>query len=183
MKKNLGKKTIMSVYPVLIIGTYDENGKANAMNAAWGGQTDVDCIAIALSDHKTTDNLKLNKEFTVSFGTVDTEIISDYFGVVSGRKVDKIEKSGVHVIKSENINAPLFEEYKLTLECKVISLENEVLIGEVINTVADESILDLDGKVSISKLDPIVYDASDHTYKKLGDVVGHAFNDGLKLKN
>ena len=102
--------------------------------------------------------------------------------MVSGRKVDKIEKSGVHVIKSENINAPLFEEYKLSLECKVISLENEVLVGEVINTVADESILDLGGKVSISKLDPIVYDASDHTYKKLGEVVGYAFKDGLKLK-
>ena len=182
MKKNLGKKTIMSVYPVLIIGTYDESGKANAMNAAWGGQSDTNCITIALSEHKTTDNLKINKEFTVSFGTVDTEIISDYFGIVSGRKVDKIEKSGVHVIKSENINAPLFEEYKLTLECKVVSLENEVLVGEIINTVADESILDEKGNVSIKKLDPIVFDSSDNTYKKLGEIVGFAFKDGLKIK-
>ena len=182
MKKNLGKKTMMSVYPVLIIGTYDEKGKANAMNAAWGGQSDTNRITIALSDHKTTDNLKINKEFTVSFGTVDTEIISDYFGVVSGRKVDKIEKSGVHVIKSENINAPLFEEYKLSLECKVVSLENEVLVGEIINLVADESILDSKGNVSISKLNPIVFDATDNTYKKLGEAVGYAFKDGFKLK-
>ncbi len=181
MKKNLGKKTMMSVYPVLIIGTYDENGKANAMNAAWGGQSDTNRITIALSDHKTTDNLKINKEFTVSFGTVDTEIISDYFGVVSGRKVDKIEKSNVHVVKSENINAPLFEEYKLTLECKVVSLENEVLVGEIINTVADESILDSKGNVSMTKLNPIIFDSSDNTYKKLGEIVGFAFKDGLSI--
>lgn len=182
MKKDLGKKTIMSVYPVLIIGTYDEFGNANAMNAAWGGQSDTNRIIIALSDHKTTDNLKINKEFSVSFGSVDNVIISDYFGVVSGRKEDKIKKSNVHVIKSKNINAPLFEEYKLTLECKMVSLENEVLVGEIVNVVADESILDSKGNVSISKLNPIIFDSSDLTYKKLGDVVGKAFKDGLSLK-
>lgn len=182
MKKNLGQKTIMSVYPVLIIGTYDDKGNANAMNAAWGGQSDTNRITIALSDHKTTDNLLINKEFTVSFGTEDTEIISDYFGIVSGRKVDKIEKSGVHVVKSNNVNAPLFEEYKLTLECKVVSLENEVLVGEIVNLVADESILDEKGNVSISLLNPIVFDSTSLTYKKLGDVVGFAFKDGKKIQ-
>ena len=182
MKKDLGKKTIMSIYPVLIIGTYDELGNANAMNAAWGGQTDTNRISIAISDHKTTDNLKINKEFTVSFGTVDTEMISDYFGIVSGRKENKIEKTGVHVVKSNFINAPLFEEYKLALECKVVSLENEVLVGEIVNLSADDSILDEKGNVTISKLNPIVFDSSDNTYKSLGKVAGHAFKDGFAIK-
>ena len=182
MKKNLGKKTMMSVYPVLIIGTYDENGKANAMNAAWGGQSDTNRITIALSDHKTTDNLKINKEFTVSFGTVDTEIISDYFGVVSGRKVDKIEKSNVHVVKSENINAPLFEEYPLSIECEVESFsEDGILVGKIVNVSVDESIL-TDGKPDPKKLEAISFDPANNNYLLVNEIVGKAFESGKKIK-
>ena len=37
MRKNFGAKAILYSMPVLIIGTYDETRKPNAMNAAWGG--------------------------------------------------------------------------------------------------------------------------------------------------
>jgi flavin reductase (DIM6/NTAB) family NADH-FMN oxidoreductase RutF len=181
MRKNLGKKMMITPQPVLMIGTYDENGKANVMNAAWGGQYDYDKIVISLSEHKTTDNLRLKKEFTVSFATKDTEKISDYFGMVSGRDEDKIAKSGVHVKKSEYVDAPIIEEYPLTVECKLVSFEDGILIGEVVNTNCDEKILNEEGKVDLAKLEPIVFDSFMEKYRVVGDIVGNAFKDGLSL--
>ena len=168
---------------VFIIGTYDENGVPNAMNAAWGTQTDFNEIIISLSKHKTTENLEKTGAFTVAFGTVDTVTICDYFGVESGKKINKIEKAGCHVHKSEHVNAPIIEEFPLTLECKVKSWKPEegILVGEIVSMQADESIL-TDGKVDQGKLKPIIFDAANLTYRAVGDVVGKAFGDGMALK-
>ena len=127
MRKDLGNKVNFLPLPVLMIGTYDENGKANVMNAAWGGMYDYGKIFISLSPHKTTDNLKIKKAFTVSFATKATEKISDYFGVVSGNEEDKIAKAGVHVTKSNFVDAPIIEEYPLTLEIGRASCRERVL--------------------------------------------------------
>ena len=168
---------------VFIIGTYDENGVPNAMNAAWGIQSDYGEIALFLAKHKTTENLKKTGAFTVSFATKNTAVISDYFGIESGNNVNKIEKAGVHVHKSAHVNAPIIEEYPLTLECEVKEWneEKEMLIGKIVSQQADESIL-TDGKVDLGKLQPIMYDASFHVYRVIGEVVGKAFSDGKQLK-
>ena len=137
---------------------------------------------ISLSKHKTTENLSLKKAFTVSFATKKTEKISDYFGVVSGNVENKIEKSGVHVIKSNFVDAPIFEEYPLTLECVVESFENGQLIGRVVNCSVDEDYLDENGKIDVEKMEIITFDMVTNTYRVLGDVVGKAFKDGLELK-
>jgi flavin reductase (DIM6/NTAB) family NADH-FMN oxidoreductase RutF len=181
MRKDFGKKLSFIPLPVLIIGTYDEAGNANAMNAAWGVQSDYEQVSIILSEHKTTANLEKTKAFTVSFATADTVKISDYFGVVSGNKEDKIKKSGVKVIKSNYVNAPIILDYPLTLECEVISYENELLVGKVINVSADEAIL-TNGKIDVEKLKPICFDSITNSYRVLGEVVGKAFKDGLELK-
>lgn len=182
MRKNFGKKTVITPLPVLMIGTYDSDGNANVMNAAWGGQCGPNHIRITLSEHKTTQNLREKGEFTLSFATKSTVTISDYFGVVSGKDEDKIAKSGVHVTKAENVDAPIIEEYPLTLECKVLSFENGTLIGEVVNMSADESILDESGNIDLGKLEPIVFDSASNTYRVVADVVGNAFSDGFSLK-
>lgn len=168
---------------VFIIGTYDENGVPNAMNAAWGTQTDFNEIVISLSKHKTTENLEKTGEFTVAFGTVDTVTISDYFGVETGKKVNKIEHAGCHVHKSENVNAPIIEEYPLTLECKVKSWKPEegILVGEIVAQQADESIL-TDGHVDLDKMKPIIYDSALHAYRGIGPVIAKAFEEGFKIK-
>lgn len=182
MRKDLGRKMNFLPLPVLIIATYDENGIANAMNAAWGGVMDYNKIYISLSQHKTTDNLKLKKAFTVSFATKDTELISDYFGVVSGNNEDKIKKSGVHVTKSNFVDAPIIEEYPYTLECTVEAFENGMLIGNIVNSSIDEKYLDENGKIDVEKLQIITFDMVTNTYRVLGDIVGNAFKDGMKLK-
>jgi flavin reductase (DIM6/NTAB) family NADH-FMN oxidoreductase RutF len=103
--------------------------------------------------------------------------------VETGKKVNKIEKAGCRVHKSAHVNAPIIEEYPLTLECKVRSWNPETgyLIGEIVASQADESIL-TDGKVDLGKLRPIIFDPSFNAYRVVGEIVGKAFGDGLKLK-
>lgn len=182
MRKDLGNKMNFLPLPVLMIGTYDENGNANVMNAAWGGIYDYGKIYISLSKHKTTENLKIKNAFTVSFATKDTEVISDYFGVVSGNDEDKIAKSGVHVVKSNFVDAPIIEEYPLTLECTVESFENGDLIGKIVNCSIDDKYLDEKGNIDVDKMEIITFDMTSNTYRVLGEVVGNAFKDGLNLK-
>lgn len=180
-RKNFGSKPLMLPQPVLIIGTYDEKGDPNAMNAAWGMTSDYKEITISLSEHKTTANIEVRKAFTVSIGTVDTVIPCDYVGIVSANKEpDKFRKAGFHAIKSKFVDAPLIEELPMAFECKLKSFYDGILIGEIVNVSADESVL-TDGKIDPKKLNPIVFDPCNNKYMSLGDVVGNAFKDGYEL--
>lgn len=179
---NFGAKPLMYPQPVLIIGTYDEDGVPNAMNAAWGITTDFKEITISLSDHKTTDNLMLKKAFTVSMATEDQVLACDYVGIESARKVaDKFAKAGFHATKSEFVDAPLIDELPLAMECKVKSFENGILIGDIVNVSADESVV-TDGAVDITKVKPISFDPFSNGYFAVGARVGNAFKDGMALK-
>ena len=179
---DFGAKPFIFPMPVLIVGTYDENGVPNAMNAAWGTITDMNEITISMSKHKTTDNLEKTGAFTVSIATEDTVVACDYVGIETADKVpDKFAKAGFHATKSQHVNAPLIDELPMALECKVKSYEDEILIGEIVNITADEGIL-TDGKIDPKKLKPIAYDPVNHTYLSLGEKVGNAFRDGNQLK-
>lgn len=179
---DFGAKPLLFPMPVLIIGTYDENGVPNAMNAAWGAITDFQEISISLSEHKTTANLAVTGAFTVSMATEDTVVACDYVGIESANTVpDKFAKAGFHATKSTRVNAPLIDELPMALECKVKSFEDDILIGEIVNVCADASVV-TDGKIDPKKLKPIAYDPSNNTYISLGEVVGKAFADGGKLK-
>ena len=181
-KVNFGAKPWMYPMPVLIVGTYDENGVPNAMNAAWGIITDMNEISISMSEHKTTENFAKTGAFTVSIATEDTVVPCDYVGVESASKVpDKFEKAGFHATKSEFVNAPLIDELPMALECKVKSFVDGILVGEIVNVNADESIL-TNGQIDPKKLKPITYDPVNQAYIGLGAKVGNAFKDGLQLK-
>lgn len=180
---DFGAKPVMYPMPVLIIATYDENGVPNAMNAAWGIITDMNEISISMDDHKTTDNLAKTGAFTVSMATEEYVVACDYVGVESARKVpDKFARAGFHASGSKKVNAPLIDELPMALECKLKSFDNGILVGEIVNVNADESIL-TNGKIDPKKLKPISFDPINNTYIGLGEVVGKAFGDGLKLKS
>lgn len=171
--------------PVLIIGTYDENGSPDAMNAAWGGIYDTNQIMICLAnDHKTTENIKKTGAFTVSFATAKTVAPCDYVGIVSANdEPEKFKKAGFHATKSETVNAPIIDELPMTVECKLIKFnEDGICVGEIVNISVDEKILDENGKVDAKKLDPIIYDSVTHAYWNFGNKVGRAFSDGKALK-
>ncbi len=185
MRKNIKPKAYIYPQPVLIIGTYDENGIANAMNAAWGTVCDSNRVCIFVSStHKTTKNLLLNEAFSLSIADVNNVVEADYVGVVSGNEDSrKILKTNWKIKKGEYVNAPIFEELSLAMECKVVSYndEEECLIGEIVNVSVDENIL-TNGKIDLSKFKPIAYDTDNHAYYSLGEKVGNAFKDGFKLK-
>ena len=183
MRKNFGKKPWVYPQPVLMIGTYDENGTPNLMNAAWGGQYGASTVMLCLGSHKTTDNIKLKGAFTVSFATAGTVIPCDYVGIVSANnEPNKLKKAGFTVVKSEFVDAPIINELPLTLECKLLKFnEDGNVIGEIINVSADESIL-TDDNVDYKKLDAIIFDPTAAAYIRLGEKVGNAFKDGAKLK-
>jgi len=186
--KSFGSKPWILPQPVLIIGTYNQEGKANAMNAAWGGQWDMHEIIISLGSHQTTDNLAVNDELTVAFATTETLVACDYVGITSGRKTpDKMERTGWTVEKAPHVNAPLFKQLPMTMECRVKQKIDEsetgyYLIAEIVNILCDEKYLAEDGQPDVARMNIITYDPIHHTYIELGKTVGNAFSDGKQIK-
>lgn len=187
--KSFGSKPWILPQPVLIIGTYDKEGRPNAMNAAWGGTWDMKEIMISLSSHATTDNLAVNDTFTVAFATTETMVASDFVGIVSAKKdPDKMAKTGWTIEKAPNVNAPLFTDFPMTMECRVKEKIDEdrntgyYLIAEVVNVLCHEQYLDEEGNPDIEKMHIITYDPTRYKYVQLGTTVGTAFHDGNQLK-
>ena len=86
------------------------------------------------------------------------------------------------VFPSEFVNAPIINEFLMTVECNLLKFnEDGICIGEIVNVNADESIL-TDDMIDYEKLKPISYDPVNHYYLKLGEIVGYAFEEGKKLK-
>lgn len=186
MRKNLGVKPYLYPMPVLIVGTYDENDNADAMNAAWGGISGRSQIMMCLSTgHKTVKNMLLKGAFTVSMADAAHVTEADYVGLVSAGDVpDKLKRAGLHTTKSEFVDAPLIDEFPMALECRLLRYEEEshLVFGEIVNVSADQSVLNENGTISPDKLRPISFDAANNAYLVIGEKVGNAFSDGDKLK-
>lgn len=186
--RNFGTKPWMLPQPVLIIGTYNDDGTPNAMNAAWGGQWDRGEIMISMGAHATTENLARCPEFTVAFATKDTMVAADFVGIVSAKSdLQKMNKTGWTAVKSENVNAPVFTDFPMTMECRIKtkideSEEGYYIVADVVNILVDENYLTEDGKPDVHKMGLITYEPVSHSYVALGDKVGNAFSDGKKLK-
>lgn len=188
MHKVVKNKNYLFPMPVLMIGTYDENGKPNLMNAAWGTMEDSDVILIELTkEHMTSKNIIRNKEFTVAFADKDHVKEADYVGIVSQNDVsDKIEKSHLHYEKADGINAPLFSDFPISLNCKLERIDETnndfVVYGKIVSISVDDKCLNSDGKLDLSLCNLITYNSIDHSYRVLGEKVADAFKVGLELK-
>ena len=185
--KSFGAKPWVLPQPVLIIGTYNSDGTPNAMNAAWGGQWDAKEIMISIGAHATTENLARCADFTVAFATVNTMVASDFVGIASARKdPQKMLKTGWTAVKAANVDAPVFTDFPMTMECRILrkideSEEGCYIVAEIVNILVDEKYLGEDGKPDGSKMGLITYDPVSHGYVVLGERVGNAFADGKKL--
>ena len=186
--KSFGQKPWVLPQPVLIIGTYNSDGTPNAMNAAWGGQWDAKEIMISMGKHATTENLARCEEFTVAFATKATMVASDFVGIVSAKNdPEKMQKTGWTAIKAENVNAPVFTDFPMTLECRILrkideSEEGYYIVAEIVNILVDEAYLGEDGKPDVEKMQLITFEPVHHGYHVIGERVGNAFSDGRKLK-
>ena len=158
------------------------------MNAAWGGQWDSKEIMISMGSHATTENLARCQDFTVAFATRDTMVASDFVGIVSAKDdAEKMKKTGWTAVKAENVNAPVFTDFPMTLECRIIRKIDETkegcyIIAEIINILVDEAYLGEDGKPDVEKMQLITYEPVHHGYHVIGGRIGSAFSDGKKLK-
>ena len=185
MKRSLGDAGELFPQSVFIIASYDEDGVPNAMNAAWAGECTRREICFNIGDHKTTENIVRKGAFTVAPADADNVVTADYFGIATGNKVNKAEKSGLTFTRSEHVDAPVIEEYPLTMECEVTAIDGDEhgarIVGRVVNVLVDEEILGVDGKVDFGKWRPLVYDAAHMTYRVVGEEVGRAWNVGKPL--
>ena len=188
MMKSFGQKPWILPQPVLIIGTYNSDGTPNAMNAAWGRQWDMKEIMISMGAHATTENLDRCGDFTVAFATKETMVASDFVGIVSAKNdSQKMQKTGWSVIKADNVNAPVFTDFPMTLECRILRKIDETsdgynLVAEIVNILVDEAYIGEDGKPDVEKMQLITYEPVRHGYLVMGERVGNAFADGKKLK-
>ncbi len=189
MKKSIGAKTLMYPTPVFIVGTYDKDDRPNVMNAAWGGICCSSPPAVMVSLRKATytyGNIMVQKAFTVSIPSRDFVKEADYFGIVSGRDVDKFAATGLTPVKSELVNAPYVGEFPFALECRLIhTLEiglHTAFIGEILDIKAEEGILGQEGITEIEKVEPILFDPENRRYFAIGKFLGNAFSIGKELE-
>ena len=187
MKKDLGVKPYVFPMPVLMIATYGEDGTVDVMNMAWGGICDDDKVALNISaGHKTAKNIRARGAFTLSIADVEHLEAADFFGIASGNKMaDKFERSGLHAVQSSRVDAPIVEEFPVTLECRVAEirdLDGELrVVGQIINVCAEEAVLDEQGKVDPAKVNALVFDPFRSGYYKVGEKVGQAWDSGKAL--
>ena len=185
MRKDFGPQSWLLPMPVLVVGTYNGNGTPNAMTAAWGGIYDTNQVMLCLAqDHLTTENIRAAKDFTVSFATEATVAAADFVGTESGRDLpDKVGIAGLHAETSEHIYAPCFDEMPLALECRLNHFtEDGIVVGDILHTVADESVLTGDGDIDLEKLAPVSFDPVNNVYRAAcGRVVGQAFAVGASV--
>ncbi len=187
MKKSLGVKPYLFPMPVLLIATYGEEGNVDVMNMAWGGICANNMVALNITEsHKTAKNIKARGAFTISVADREHLAEADYFGMVSGNKVmDKFEKSGLHAVRSEIVDAPVVEEFPLTLECRVAEIQHDKggfrVLGEIVNVLAEESVLDEKGNVDAIKLNAFIFDQFNSGYYAIGEKIGQAWESGKKF--
>ncbi|MDD3368769.1 MAG: flavin reductase family protein [Lachnospiraceae bacterium] len=187
MLKDLGVKPFVFPMPVLMISTYGDNDKVDVMNMAWGGICAENMVALNIDeDHKTSENIKKRGAFTLSVADIPHLKEADFFGIATGNKMeDKFERSGLHAVKSSRVDAPVVTEFPLTLECKVVECQNTAygfrVLGEIVNVLADENVLNEAGKVDCTKLNAFVFDQFQNGYYAVGEKVGQAWNSGVPL--
>lgn len=188
MKQSLGAKTLLFPAPVLMVGTYDREGKPNLMNAAWGGIccSQPPCIAVSL--RKATYSyaaIVARQAFTIGIPSEDHIREADYVGIVSGRDVDKFAATGLTPVKSQLVDAPYAAEFPFVLECRLLhTLEiglHTLFVGEIMDVKADAGVLGNDGLPDILKMKPLVFDTSHRGYHGIGPLLDQAFTVGKNL--
>lgn len=188
MRKSIKTTEAIFPMPVLMVATYNEDGSIDVMNAAWGMMIDRSIVALNLTEtHKTVKNIKQRKAFTVSIADSNHVKEADYLGIVSGNNTpNKFQNTKLTATKSENVDAPIINEFPICMECEFIEYQDGEygagVIGKVVNVTADESVMTGD-QVDVSKVGAIAFDPYTHGYYKVGERVGDAFNDGMKLKS
>jgi flavin reductase (DIM6/NTAB) family NADH-FMN oxidoreductase RutF len=189
MKKSFGAKTLIYPTPVWCVGSYDTNGKPNVMTIAWGGIccSEPPCVTISLRKATYTyGNIMARQAYTISVPSERYVREADYFGLATGREVDKFEETGLTPVRSELVDAPYVGEFPMILECRVIHHYEIGLhthfVGEIMDVKIEEEMLTDKGRPDVEKISPIVFCPDIGRYHSVGGFVGKAFKIGRKQK-
>ena len=124
----------------------------------------------------------------MAFATAETMVAADFVGIVSQKNdPGKMAKTGWTVVASENVNAPVFTDFPMTIECRIKEKQKEsetgcYIIAEIVNILCDEKYLAEDSKPDVEKMNLITFDPVHLGYIQLGKRAGNAFSDGKALK-
>ncbi len=188
-KKSFSPKTLIYPTPVWCVGSYDKEGKPNVTTIAWGGIccSKPPCATVSL--RKATyayGSIRERGAYTISVPSERFAREADYFGMASGRKVDKFAATGLTPVKSELVDAPYVGEFPMVMECKVVNVVEVGLhtqfIGEIMDVKVDEDVLDEQGLPDIQKVSPIIYTPEVGCYYGTGKPLGKAFSIGKEIK-
>ncbi len=187
MKKSIGAQTLVYPAPVFVVGTYDLEEKPNVMTAAWGGIccSVPPCVAVSIREATYSyRNILDRKAFTISIPSEKYVKEADYFGMVSGKNVDKFSATGLTPVKSEVVDAPYVNEFPFVLECQLLrSVEiggHTQFIGEIKDTKVDEDIIKNDEPL-IEKITPLIFALDNVSYYGVGKYVAKAFSIGKEI--
>jgi flavin reductase (DIM6/NTAB) family NADH-FMN oxidoreductase RutF len=185
MKKSIGADTLAYPTPVWCVGSYDDEGRPNVMTVAWGGICCSKPPAVTVSLRKATYTygcIMTRRAYTISVPSTTYIAAADYFGMVSGKKTNKFEDTGLTAVRSDSVDAPYVGEFPLILECNVIHIHEIGLhtqfIGEIVDIKADEETLNEKGQPLIEKGAPFVFAPGIREYRALGEAAGRAYDIG-----
>ena len=187
MKKDIGITGLAFPNPVLVVGTYDSNGNPNVVTLAWGGVAASDPPAIAISvrpSRHSYEALMRTRAFTVNLPSVRYVAETDFFGLVSGSRVNKCAVTGLTPVRGNFVDAPYIAEFPIVMECAVshtLELGSHTLfVGEIKSIKADEELLDDEGKIIWEAAGILTTDAVSKEYRAPGEVVGKSYQTGKK---
>lgn len=189
-KRNIG--SVFALYPSLaaVLGTKDENGKANFMLVAHVGIASHKLLSLSLHKTKTLDNIQQTKK--VSINLVNEKMLerADYCGTVSGKKVDK---SGIFEWHDGEEGMPVISDSDLVMECEMV--DNILIDGfnnlicKVNSTYVNKQMTDEKGRPDWNKIKPVLFEMPSYKYIATGDVLGDcikmgkAYAENLKQEN
>ncbi|WP_295603468.1 flavin reductase family protein [uncultured Methanobrevibacter sp.] len=191
MKVNVKNHTMMYPAPAVVASAYDEQGNADACTLAFATMCShhPPAVMIAINStlkRKTLKSILNTKEFCIAFPSVEHMAEVDYLGIESGYNADKLKRINFHHHKAVKVNAPVIDEFKVSLECRVMHIaevgSHTQITGEIVNVQAEESVLNDMGKIDFTLLGPLGYDDITHSYYEMGGKISDAFKAGLKFR-
>lgn len=190
-KKELKLHAVVAPTQTVIVSAYDKDGKADACTLAFYmvSSHKPPCVTIAINataKRKTLQSILESKAFVLGFPDTDQITEADYLGVESGYYADKLKNCGFTTSDARTVHAPVINEILLSLECELVHSvtvgSHTQLTGEVKNILADESILNENGRIVLERLKPIIYNEEEVSYMSLGEKVADAFKIGAEFK-
>ena len=184
-KKPLGPQPMLWPHPAVLVGA-NVDGQPDFAAVAWAGvaaSTPV-AVTIALQHHRhSLKGIYQNRTFSVNVPSVDLVKETDYCGLVSGARTDKVKDCGLKVFYGNLATAPLIEQCPINLECEVVHILNlgshALVIGKVVETHVSEDCL-TDGQPDVNKVRPFTFFPG--KYHAVGESFADAFSVGKEIK-